>query len=562
MSSSIDVRDPCALPLPGAARGAVRWICTKNPFYVISAGLFLVGLRVSFGTQALEDVWALMGGLAGYALLLAVTAWLLIRFGRVWDDARTVLLLVVLLFLATSVTFDEVLVLHPAQGAVCCVAGLAFAVGLSEGLLRGIRLRLPALFRVPYHLTLALFFLYPLLLSRYADEPRSEVTMWGLFAFSPAAGLVFLTLLPAARRGSGYVRDNGSPWPWPLYPWALFGVLAFAVAGRAFLLCWSLHLLDAADLGGLMFGPYFLVPFGFALTVLLLEAGLASSRGALGTALAAPLGLVLLSQVGHRDDAIYQRFLDLFAERLGGTPLYVTVLAAAAFYAYAALRRVPRSADVLTAAVALLAAVGPDTLTLEAASPVRPLPLVAAALLQLGLGFWQRHAGRYLIGTAAATALAGLFVGAPEALELGLVALLVGGARFGDVLGRALRSVGALVVLGYGLGVLFAGVAPPESLATAPVEAFPLVLAALLAAYGLMLGHRLSQGAAGVLVVGWLASLGWLGYGLLRQLIAGLDYLALSLVVFALAVLTSLLKSGILARLYAASREAMSGESG
>jgi len=77
----------------------------KNPFYVLSAGLFLVGLRVSFGTQALEEVWALMGGLAGYALLLAATACLLIRFGRVWDDARTVLLLVVLLILATSVDF-------------------------------------------------------------------------------------------------------------------------------------------------------------------------------------------------------------------------------------------------------------------------------------------------------------------------------------------------------------------------------------------------------------------------------------------------------------------------
>jgi hypothetical protein len=224
---------------------------------------------------------------------------------------------------------------------------------------------------------------------------------------------------------------------------------------------------------------------------------------------------VLLSQVGHRDDAIYQRFLDLFAERLGGTPLYVTVLAAAAFYAYAALRRVPRSADALTATVALLAAVGPDTLTLEAAGPVRPLPLVAAALLQLGLGFRQRHAGRYLLGTATATALVALFVGAPEALELGLVALLIGGAR----------------------------------LATAPVEVFPLVLAALLAGYGLMLGNRISQGSAAVLVLGWLASLSWLGYGWLRQLVAGLDYLALSLLVFVLAVLTSVVKSGVLARL-------------
>ena len=74
--------------------------------------------------------------------------------------------------------------------------------------------------------------------------------MWGLFGFSAGAGLVFLTLLPAVRRGSDYVRANGSPWSWPLYPWALFSILAFAVPGRAFLLCWSLHLLDGADRDG------------------------------------------------------------------------------------------------------------------------------------------------------------------------------------------------------------------------------------------------------------------------------------------------------------------------
>ena len=294
MSSSVDVRAWCALPLPGPARGAVRWICTKNPFYVLSAGLFLVGLRVSFGTQALEEVWALMGGLAGYALLLAVTACLLIRYGRVWDDARTVLLLVVLLLLATSVTFDELLLLNPMQGYVCSLLGLLFAMGISEGLLCGARLRLPALFRVPYYLILlALFFLYPVFLSLHADEPRSDEMMWGLFAFSSVAGLIFLTLLPAIRLGARYVRFNGSPWVWPQYPWMLFGVLAFAVVSRAFLLCWSMHvhhLIDyeglsvgpfffLVDYQGLIIGPYFLVPFGLALAVLLLEIGLVSSRG-------------------------------------------------------------------------------------------------------------------------------------------------------------------------------------------------------------------------------------------------------------------------------------------
>src|ERR1700756_351078 len=107
MSSSVDVRATCALFLPESARGAVRWICTNNPFYVISAGLFLAGLYTSIG---LDEVGTLLAGLAGYTVLLAVTALVLVRFLHLWDDARTVLLLVVLLFLATSVTFDELLV--------------------------------------------------------------------------------------------------------------------------------------------------------------------------------------------------------------------------------------------------------------------------------------------------------------------------------------------------------------------------------------------------------------------------------------------------------------------
>src|SRR5204862_907017 len=140
-----------------------RWLCTNNPFYVISAGLFLFGLRISFGAQVRDiEVGVLMSGLAGYTLMLAATALVLVRFGNVWDDVRTVMLLVVLMFLATSVTFDEVLVLNPGQGVACSLWGLLFAVSVSEGVLRGTRLRLPLGFRLPYYLILALFFLYPL----------------------------------------------------------------------------------------------------------------------------------------------------------------------------------------------------------------------------------------------------------------------------------------------------------------------------------------------------------------------------------------------------------------
>jgi hypothetical protein len=536
----------------------VRWVCTSNPFYVLSAGLFLVGLWVSFGAQVREmDTWALTFGLAGYTLLLAVTACLLVRFGNVWDDVRTVLLLVVLMFLATSVTFDEALVSDPARGLACCLGGLLFAVAVTEGLLRGMRLALPGLFRVPYYLILALFFLYPPALTPLVDQPRSEALMWGLFGFSTAAGLVFLTLLPAARRGPEYVRDNGSPWRWPLYPWVLFGVLGFAVPGRAFLLCWSMQLLDAADRDRLIFGPYFLVPFGLAIAILLLEGGLARKRrGTIATALALPVGLAVLAAVGHRHDPIYQGFLDALNARLGGGPVFLTLLAAAGFYAYATLRRVPGAAGALTAVLMVLAVVDPDTLDTDELVVPRPEPLLAAALLQLALGLRRRSAWHCLVGTglAAGAALAlpeEVAFRGPIAFHLGVLGVLTIGAAFNDAFGRLLRGVGAALVLLACLGVTLAR---PAEVPPWAILAYPLVMAAFLLAYGLWLRHRPSYfGAAAGLACGGVGAC-WTGYRTAREVVAGLDQIALSLALFGLAVFVSLGKSGALSRWMAAWR--------
>ena len=261
------------------SRGVFGWICTSNPFYVLSALLVCLGLWVSFGSQVdASQTWSLLLGMAGYTLLLAVTACLLVRYVGVWDDVRTVMLLVVLMFLATSVTFDEVLARDPKRGVACYLGGLLFAAAVSEGMLRGVRLRLPPLFRAPYYFVLTLFFVYPVALTPLVDRPRSEELSWALFGFSPAAALIFLTLLPAIRRGSGYVHDNGSPWRWAWYPWTLFGVLAFAVPARSALLCWSMHHVPSAGGEPYIFGPYFLVPFGLAIAVVLLEIGLVERR--------------------------------------------------------------------------------------------------------------------------------------------------------------------------------------------------------------------------------------------------------------------------------------------
>ncbi len=395
--SSVDLSIP---PSHVPARSFLRWICTSNPFYVISAGLFLFGLRVSFVRPNDEtDSWALMIGLAGYTVLLAVAALVLVRFAGVWNDVRTILLLVVLMFLATSVTFDELLVLNPHRGTLFYLVGFAFAVALTEGLLRTIRLRLQALFRVPYYLTLALFFLYPIALVPLVGNPHSEILMWGLWGFSPVAGLIFLTLIPAIRRGPSYVRDNGSPWPWPYFPWSVFVFLAVAVCGRAFLLCWSFHLLPSNS-GQLIFGLYFLIPFGLALAVLLLELGLISaSRTTQWIALIAPLVLAVLTGLVQRDDPIYREFLGFFTSRLGGSPLFLSCIVAAWFYIYAWMRRVSVAPECLTAVLLALTIIGPDTHKLRAAIEPQPVPLVAAVLLQMWLGLWRRDARRLVFCT-------------------------------------------------------------------------------------------------------------------------------------------------------------------
>jgi hypothetical protein len=534
-------------------------VCTSNPFYVLSAGLFLVGLRVSFGAQARDiDTWALMGGLTGYTLLLAAAALLLVRFAGVWNDVRTVLLLVVLMFLATSVTFDELLVLDPDRGTRFNVAGLVFSVAVTEGILRGIRLRLPALFRGPLYLTLALFFLYPVALAPLAADPRSEALMWGLFGFALAAGLVFLTLLPAARRGRRYLADNGSPWPWPYYPWSLFVILAVAVVGRAFLLCWSFHLLGTADPDRLVFGPYFLVPFGLALAVLLLELGIVSRhRPAQWVALALPAGLAALAALGHRDDPIYTEFLGLFAARLRGTPLFLSFLAAGGFYLYAWARRVPLALDALTAVLAALAVVGPGTLTPRELTLPRPTPLLAAAAVQLALGLWRRDPWRCVLGGCGLAVVVGIgwadgvngwAVRGLVVFHLVVAVVLTVGAIFDTPAGRGLRVAGSLLVLTACAVAVFARPSLPAVVPSWVLTVYPLVMAAALAGYAVLLGYRPSLALAGVALAGWAAVAGGRGYDDLRKEVAGLDYLALGLLLFPVAVLVSLGKAGVLSR--------------
>ena len=112
------------------AADALRRIATTNPFYAISTARS--GALGLFGNQdEAVETWLLMGSLAGYTLLLAVTAFVLVRYLKLWEDTCTLLLLVVLI-LAASVSFDHVLVVDPRRGTVCYLLGLTLAIAISE----------------------------------------------------------------------------------------------------------------------------------------------------------------------------------------------------------------------------------------------------------------------------------------------------------------------------------------------------------------------------------------------------------------------------------------------
>jgi hypothetical protein len=544
-----------APPGQSFGRQLIRVLCTNNPLYLVSAWLVFSGLRASFNTggQTIET-WALLGGLAGYTMLLATAAGVLIRLGRIWEDIRTLVLLVLLMFLAISVSLDEALATDSVRGSMWLVAGLAFATVVSEALLAALGVRLPVAYRIPYYLLLALFFLYPVALAPWVGRPQSGQLQWGLFAFSSVAGLVFLSLLPGIRRGAALVRDNGTPWSWPWYPLSLFLVLAVAVCLRAYYLCLSLHFVGE---NWSIFGTYFLAPFLAAVNVLWLELGLTMrKRHLVAGALAAPLGWLWLAQAGGRDDAVYLRFIDQFQTSLHATPLFVAMLLALAFFAVAALRRVSGAAEACLATVAAMTGIGPRTMTLGGPFELIGWPLLAVAGLLLISAARRQESLRAMLAALAfavgsAIELRGTWLmsfgltplGEVLPLELLLGALLLVIAMFRDAHARFARWT-ALILLVWIGGVVSAGhryvLGSPDWLASAAHLLFWTTIAL---AYARWLNFHSFYFASAANVGTWGTFALMQSYRLMQARVAGLREISLGLAFFVLAFLVSVWKT-------------------
>jgi hypothetical protein len=375
----------------------VRLLYTQNPFYLIGTLLVLVGLQQSLGsTPGLETSRLLTGLLAGYTLLLAAIAAAIIGYGRVWDDARTILLVIVLMFFMLSASLDVQLNSSLDTGSLLLAAGLAFSIAISELLLRGLGIGLAWRYRGPFYLILALLFAWPMVPAWLDDQGLATARSWSHLVFPVAASLVLLTLLPAARTTAEQELPSGVPWKWPLYPWSLFVYLTIGIALRSWWLTISFEPASGTEAA---FGLYFLIPLVLAWSAILLEMGLArTDDGALAAGMFLPLASVFLIFPGEPTSPVAAAALARLTETLG-SPAQIAAAAIAAYFAWAWLRKVPAAEGFCLAALAGASVMGPTTVDPASFTQpqVGPLAVLAGVLVLVGL--WRESTARLVAGT-------------------------------------------------------------------------------------------------------------------------------------------------------------------
>jgi hypothetical protein len=419
----------------------IRLLYTHNPFYLISACLFVYGLKLLFrtgnaavlfqrGTVEYMSPTGLMGSLVAVTLLMAATAVLIVRLGKVWEDARSLVLIVLLMLLAISVSLDELLSMASEQekglleigGMV--LSGAAIAVGMVELLIRGLQVRLSWLWRGPLYLLLTLFFGWPLLLLPEIMPFDTAQVRSLIAAFPTVAALISLLLLPGIRQGSASVRDNGTPWTWPWLPWTPFVFLAVAICFRSYSLTISFDAPDGnVSFWDTIFGLYLLVPLALAVFVLLIEIGIVEKRPQIcSTVLTCSPVLMLMAWpwgVPWSHLPSYYRFATEFSNSFG-SPVLLTLVALLLISAWAWRRGVARGESMTWGFLLLATVVGPRTLI----HPYAPLfadqfqvvPVMMLASLKLASAFYRHRTGDLLTGLVI-FALLPMVVELPQVLQ-------------------------------------------------------------------------------------------------------------------------------------------------
>lgn len=335
----------------------LRRIYPHNPLYLFSATFVLYGIHRAALAHTAAELTLKTSLLFGYVAMLAVAGWLVIRLGRVWEDGRTILLVVLLMFTAISTSYDLLCLDDPDEGARRLAWAMVFCAAVVEALLLLLRIRLSAYYRVPFYIQLGLLFAFPAVLGRMSVDGHDARMCLGVLGFSVAGAFSLLLLLPAVVRRSMAQGRSGTPWHWPGYPWSIFVFMAVALGVRLWML--SVSFTDAKGLGP-AFHPYFVTPILLAVCVLLLQLGITHRQtGLQKTVQLLLLGVVALSfPIGT--SAAQERSLQLLEQAIAGPPLLIA-LAATVVAAYAVLRGVAWGKFTLSVFVLLLSTIGADT---------------------------------------------------------------------------------------------------------------------------------------------------------------------------------------------------------
>ena len=541
-------------------KGITHFLYSQNPFYLIGTLVILFGLQQCLGQEPqLATSGLLSTMLAGYTLLLAGVAIVIVRWGNLWDDVRTILLIVVLLFYMLSTSLDVQVLEQPEAGSFLLGAGLLFSLALSEFLFRQLRLQLPLTYRLAFYLSLAVLFLYPIALAWISFYRWYQLRTWALGSFSIVAAWPLLALVPAVRSGEPVPMPCRATWKAPYYPWSLFVFLTIGMGMRAW---WLTISFDPTKGSGNCFQPYFLIPLVLVWAIILIEGGLVQkSRWALAAGLFLPWVALALGYAGSGNSTADTLFLNDL-RRTVGTPPQLAAWCVLAFQGWAfwrtsSLIAVHRWQELAFTAVAVLAC-----FTGERTIDWQSLALPNSAGLAIVAAGWVANAWRLNCSYRAllAAILGGLWLSssgmtgqlsdpqgfwrlhAPVLIVLALVAV------FQDRLAQRLRRLLLTTV-------------PTMALASAICypwwfgDVQPIHLAAWLGYLSLIavrfwqLERQVPQLSAALITLvsngllwiwpagGWLAT-SWLA--------AGLPYLAAGLGVVAAGVVISLLKMGII----------------
>lgn len=490
-------------------RELAKFLYTHNPFYLISASCVLFGLRSMFDdTSSGNQIWQLAISLAAYTLLLTSTAIFIVRWGRVWEDARTVALLAILMCLALSVSFDVACNRQPELARIVLMGGLLFSILVVKFLEFGLPIALSSLYRIPLFFMLGLFFVFPIAVTSASWGLPSMA--WRVLTFPFLCALSILLLIPAIRRGKEAVTNNGSPWPWPYYPWSIFFFMLIGMIGRSYLLTISFQM----DRGmQSTFALFYLVPIAMAVILLFFEgamkAGVKESASLLCVSL---LAVVVASSIRGFSPVALSFHYEV--TRMIGSPLWITTIACIGLAIYFGWRGAKSGYFVAAMLLVLCSGINRSTISLPEFHLQNPWPLGVLLVVQTVRVLRSRDSRKLLWAIVLANVVAAVaWSGELDsrhfllALHISFVICVIGAFVLKDNLAHRLRAVLGAIVLPIVMAVSALAVLDSES----RVLAVSATIATGLLAIGITALYKLSTWRLSCAMLGCLVCLLLLG---------------------------------------------------